>query len=187
MHIFVWCIIMDLAHLATPVAAFYLLTFCNFTREIIGCRLQHVMNNIIMKHIIGCFLMFALIVLASPDNADINLLSNAGLAIGVYAWFFMTTRTPLPITALVLILLFVVYILNTTKSRASKENDTSRVDYIAQTQKILTWIALALSIIGFAIYFVEKQNEYGRKFQWRRFLVGSNMCRNYTPAKARLI
>ena len=97
---------MDITTLALPLFAFYLLVFCNFIPEIIACRLQtELKNNMIVKHILGFVLLFFLIVLVNPQNADQKLKQNFIYAVLVYAWFFITIRNPYSFIIITLILL----------------------------------------------------------------------------------
>jgi hypothetical protein len=179
---------MDVYGLATPLFCLYLLVFCNFTPEVLGCRLQSLLrNNMLLKHFMTMFLLFALIVLVNPENADLNFTKNVLLAIFVYIWYIMTIRTPLPVTAVVLMILTAVYILNSTKHRAQKEDSPKEVERIRRIQNILTYIAFAISVIGFVMYFIEKKREYKTKFNYSTFMFGTKQCRGYTPTHAYIV
>jgi hypothetical protein len=176
------------AEVALPVFAFYLLVACNFIKEIFGCRLQHVLDhNIIAKHIIAFLLLFFLVVIINPEYADQHILRNLAISVGIYVWFLITSRAPFYIMIPVLILLIASYI----ASIAKKRNETTTPDPNAAKRAQMIQYGLAngafvLSLIGFAIYAIEKRREYAGSFSWLKFFSGNLKCRGYTPKHAKL-
>lgn len=179
---------MILTELAMPVFAFYLLVACNYTKETFGCQLQHILDqNMIAKHIIGILLLFFLIVVIQPENADREILRNVLLTFGIYLWFLMTTRIPIYMLIVVFVLLLAIYMTSIAQKRYEKENQEDAKQKAQRLQTLFTWIALILSFIGFGIYIIEKRLEYGKDFQWGKFLSGTSKCKGYTPSSAKLI
>ena len=81
-----------ISELGIPLFALYLLIFCNFTKETLGCKLQTALNdNMYLKHLVTFLLLFFLIVLIDPKNADADLLQSFGFAILTYLIFIITT------------------------------------------------------------------------------------------------
>lgn len=178
----------DLKTILSTLFAFYLLVFCNFTKEILGCRLQTFFDNsMIAKHVLSFLLLFALVVMASPENADTRIIYLIIEALVIYTIFIMTARTPLPIMMIILFILGTVYILNSTKKRNEEQENIATVEKISKIQTYLAGIAVVLIIIGFVIYMIEKQREYGNKFTLGKFIFGNLSCRKYTPPKAKII
>lgn len=176
------------AEAALPVFAFYLLVACNYIKEIFGCRLQHVLdNNIYAKHMIAFLLLFFLIVVINPDYADRDIVKNILMSIGIYVWFLITTRVPLFIMIIVLILLISSYIVSITKKRNEKDKNEEGAKRAENWQNGLAYTALGLSIVGFVMYTIEKKMEYKSKFSLLKFISGDIQCRNFTPKSARLI
>jgi len=174
--------------IALPVFAFYLLVASNFIGNTFGCRLQNVLStNMIAKHSIAFLLLLFLIVIASPENADKEMFKNIVISIGVYVWFFITTRTPFEVMLIVLILILASYITSISVKRLEKEQKPLEAKKAQRTQNILALIALCTSFVGFAIYVIEKKREYKKKFEWTKFFSGTTSCRNYTPQSARII
>lgn len=181
-----------IGNVSLAVMTFYLLVFCNFTAETLGCNLQHMLRtNIYAKHILSVVLMLFLVIFVNPKEADKNILIKIGLAFGVYFWFLITTRCPFIIMIIVLILLMIVYMISATKSRyESDEGNTimqEKAKQIGYIQNGVAIIAFILSIIGFIIYLIEKHGEYGDEFSILKFLIGDVMCKNYTPSKVKII
>lgn len=179
---------MILTEVAMPVFAFYLLVACNYTKEIFGCQLQRVLDqNMIAKHIIGILLLFFLIVVIQPENADKEILRNVLFTFGIYVWFLMTTRIPIYMLIVVFLLLLGIYLLSISKKRYEKEENKEAIERTEKFQKVITWMALILSLMGFGMYTYEKRLEYGKKFEWIKFFSGTSRCKGYTPDSAKLI
>ncbi len=173
--------------LALPIFAFYLLVFCNFTAEILGCNLQTALrNSIYAKHVIALILLFFLVIVVNPSYADQNILKNIGITFLIYLWFIITTRSPFAIMVGVLVCLVATYIANIAKDRYNNEKNEDAAKKAQLVQNILAIMALSLSILGFFIYLYEKKLEYKDEFSVRKFFAGTNNCKQYTPENARL-
>lgn len=177
-----------LPEVAPSVFAFYLIVLANFLPETIGCRMQTLLReNMFAKHLVGFILLFFLIVVVNPDNADKKIWYNLGLCVVVYTWFLVTTRSPFVIAVVTLLLLLTVYILTIKKNRLESENDkTDEIKKIERIQNILIYVAIAISVVGFIVYFVEKQREYQKDFSFEKFFFGVTKCQKYTPPNAKL-
>jgi hypothetical protein len=179
----------EIGNVALPLFAFYLLIFCNFTANIIGCRLQELLvNSMLAKHIISLMLLFFLIVLVNPDLQGKDLPILFGFSVAIYIWFILTTHSPIYIIIIVLILLLSSYIIGTLKSNYSKDKKQEKlVNTLQFVQNILAIVALSFSVIGFVIYTFEKRMEYDKDFSWITYLAGTTTCKRYTPKYAKII
>lgn len=179
----------EVGNVALPLFAFYLLIFCNFTANIIGCRLQELLvNSMLFKHLISFVLLFFLIVLVNPDLQGKDIPILFGFSVAIYIWFLLTTHSPIYIIILVLILLLSSYLVGTIKSNLAKDKKNEKtVNTLQLVQNLLAIIALALSVIGFVIYTFEKRIEYGSEFSWGTYLAGTTTCKRYTPKYAKII
>lgn len=177
-----------LALIAPSVFAFYMVVLTNFIPEIVGCRMQQLLrNNMLAKHILAMFLLFFLVILINPDTADKKLPYCILLTVGVYAWFILTTRSPFIISVITILILLVVYIVGIKKTRLDSENQKEQARKMQKIQFILLSVALLSSLVGCAIYFIEKRKEYGSSFTASTFLWGTKECRYYTPSNAKII
>lgn len=179
----------DITSAVLPAFAFYLVVFCNFTPELMGCRLQTVLReSMLAKHVIGLILMLFLVVLADPANADTKIVKNVGIACVAYVAYLMTTRISLPLVILVITLLLAAYIVGVRKDRAAAEGggeESPKVRRLHMIQNGLIVCGLAITVIGFGFYFREKRAEYGSKFSYQKFIVGNVRCRKFTPESAK--
>lgn len=178
---------------ALPVFAFYLLIACNYVKEIFGCQLQNALDNsILAKHAVAFILLFFLVVLVNPELADTRIPQTFALSVGIYAWFLMTTRTPLWVTFVVLLLLLASYLASIAKARYVKDSTKDAAENAAakkarMLQYVFAYAALGLSVLGFVLYAIEKKREYGSKFDMMKFFSGTLKCRGYTPRRAKTL
>ncbi len=179
----------EVGNVALPLFAFYLLIFCNFTANIIGCRLQELLvSSMFIKHVISFVLLFFLIILVNPDMQGKDIPILLGFSAAIYVWFLLTTHSPIYIILIVLILLLTSYIIGTIKANNAKNPEKEKlVKTLQLVQNILASIALGLSVIGFIIYTIEKRLEYGSEFSWITYISGTTTCKRYTPKYAKII
>lgn len=183
-----------ISELAVPIFAFYLITFCNFTKELIGCKIQEFLNNNMYgKHIIGFILLVFLVIWSDQSNTEKNLLINLGYSLLIYFMFIITTKLSFPLMVAVLFMLLLVYVVgNISKKRKEekKEEDKNKkeeYDYLKMINLTLVSLIVIISATGFGIYYVEKKREYGKTFSLEKFIIGVPVCKNYTQKSARII
>ncbi len=170
---------LNFAYLAPSLFAFYMTVACNFLPEIFGCRLQTLLRtSMIAKHITGLLLLFFLVIALRPESVDNSVFYNIGVTIGVYCWFFMTTRIPFIILVIILLLLISAYIMDLKKSRLSSDTDKKEIDNYKLWQIIITISILVLTFFGFIYYYNAKKDEYKDLFTINKFITGTLNCRN---------
>lgn len=176
-----------ISKLSVAIFGFYLIIFCNFTKELPGCRLQNTLdNNMYAKHFIGFILLFFLVIMVDQDNMEKNLMYNIFYSIIIYALFLLTTRVSFPFMVVILLLLLLCYIITSiAKKRKDDKKDTDH-DMLIRIRNIIFLIIIATIMIGFGLYSVEKYREYGKQFSFTKFILGKPKCRNYTPSSAKL-
>ena len=168
--------------LALPVFGFYMLIACNFLKELFGCRLQTLLDkSMYAKHVLAFVLLYFLIILAVPENADQNALHNLGVAAVVYIWFVITTHTSFWVMLVVLLLLLGAYLASAAKKRHDTHKDKKAAKSAETWQNVLAATAMLLSVMGFFHYVSAKRAEYGKRFTWTRFLAGGTQCATKTP------
>jgi hypothetical protein len=165
--------------------AFLLIVLCNFVPELLSCKMRSLMNNMVAKHFVGLLLMFFLVIMLDPENADNNIYYNIIASVIIYIWFLLVTRCEVYIVIIILIIFLITYILQKRRDRyTEKDKEYQR---IIKAQAILSTIAILLTIIGFILYLIEKRREYGKTFSMIKFIVGVKNCREYTPDNAKII
>jgi len=174
---------------APAVFAFYVVIIGNFlSNQLMGCRMQELLtSNLFIMHLVGFLMLFFVVILVDPANADRNLISNLGIAVVVYTWFVMSSKTNVYFTITTLCILLTVYIINAKRLRHVDEKNEEQSQKLLKIQKFLVIISGILTIVGFVIYLTEKRKEYKADFSLMYFLFGTPRCRNYTPKSAKLI
>jgi len=168
---------MDLSKIILPIFAFYLLIFCNYTKELIGCKLNYILDtNIYAKHIIAFLLLYFLVIIVDSENIENTYLYNFGITFIIYILFIITTRIPYYLIIIILILLIILYIINNIKKKEiEKKNNIDKYFYMEISLIIIIFIFMS---IGFIYYGLEKYCEYGNNFSLFTFIRGNIKCKN---------
>jgi hypothetical protein len=174
---------------APAVFAFYVVIIGNFlSNQLMGCRMQQLLtSNLFIMHLVGFLMLFFVVILVDPANADKNILANLGVAVVVYLWFVMSSKTNIYFTISTICILLTVYIINAKRLRSAEEKKDDEANKLLKIQKFLVAIAGILTLVGFVIYLSEKKNEYRDEFSLVHFLFGTPRCRNYTPQSAKVL
>jgi hypothetical protein len=45
---------------------------------------------------------------------------------------------------------------------------------------------IAVILVGFSVYYIEKRREYSKNFSFLKFVFGTPKCKHFTPKKAKL-
>ncbi len=168
---------MNISKIIVSVFALYLLIFCNFTKELIGCKFNYLLDtNIYYKHLIAFILLLFLIILIDEENINKNLLYNIGLAIIIYILFIISTRINHLLIIIILGILLIIYILDKSAEK-EKETNINLYNTYKYYQLILIIIVIILMIIGFIYYLYEKYMEYDKKFSILTFIFGTLKCK----------
>lgn len=177
----------NISELGVPLFALYLLIFCNFSKETLGCKLQYALNeNMYFKHLMTFLLLFFLVILTDPKNADKDLLTSFGFTLLTYIIFIITTRTSFIFMIVIIIFLLISYILNSIAKKKKEENKEEEFRKYKLVQNILFIVIIILGSTGFIIYAIEKYREYGNEFSIIKFILGNPLCKNYTADSAKL-
>lgn len=177
-----------ISELAIPIFAFYMIIFCNFLKELIGCEIQTFLNNNMYgKHVIGFILLMFLVVLSDPHNTEKDLLSNLGYSFLIYLLFLVTTKLSFSLIVIVLVLLLTVYIVGNIAKKKKEEKKEDEYNQLKTLNLILVSLIAIISAFGFGIYYMEKSKEYGKSFSLTKFIIGVPVCKKYTSTNAKLI
>lgn len=178
----------NVSDLVIPLFALYLLVFCNFTKETLGCRLTHVLDtNMYAKHFVTFLLLFFLVIIIDPDNSEKSIITNFGWTIVVYVIYMFTTRVSFPVMIILVNIMMIMYILSKLAKNKLAEKKEEEYKKLKLVQNVLYIILIILGIGGFLIYFVEKYREYKGQFSLLKFIFGNPVCRKFTPKEAKLL
>jgi hypothetical protein len=178
----------EVSNLLIPLFALYLLIFCNFTKETLGCRLTNVLdNNMYAKHFITFLLLYFLVIVTDSNNLENGVFISLGWTVVVYIIFMITTRVSFPIMIVLLILMMASYILGNTAKKRLDEKKEDEYKKLKSAQNIMFILLITFTTTGFMIYMIEKYREYKGTFSIVKFLFGNSKCRQYTPADVRIL
>lgn len=168
---------MDSTKIVLSVLSLYLLIFCNFTKELVGCKLTHILDtNIYCKHLIAFILLLFLIILIDEENTKNNILSNIFIAITIYILFIISTRLNIIYITIILILLLVIFVIDKI-SKNEKETNNERYENYKKLEIILIILTILIIIIGFTSYAITKYHEYDKNFSILTFIFGTLTCK----------
>jgi hypothetical protein len=70
-----------------------------------------------------------------------------------------------------------------------KKKDKKEEEYrkLKSAENVIFIMVSVISVIGFIIYGLEKYREYGNDFSMIKFIIGTPICRKYTPRSAKII
>jgi len=123
---------LQITGLSVSIFAFYLLVFCNFTKELLGCRLVNFLDtNIYAKHLVAFILLFFLVILVDQKNMERDLLVNFGWSILIYLLFIITTRISFPFMIALLVLPLTIYILHQPKRKMRQNYINNYVSFFS--------------------------------------------------------
>lgn len=148
----------------------YLIIFCNFFAQLLGCDLQRLMiNNIYAKHVIALIAVFFLITLLNKDK-NITILKAWFYTIGLYLTYFLSTRMKLyySIPLLLLILIHENIKLYINEKKIEKEYQF----VLKYNQYLIILIILA----GVLHYLIRQYNDFGSQFNILTFFIGKIQC-----------
>jgi len=112
-----------------------------------------------------------------------TFLKLLGSSAALYLWFIATTRMNMElwfVAAAISMVLFLIYIYETSMDREEDPNSTINNQLPAVKQGLINALA-AVTLLGVVVYYGEKRLEYGKKFDLMTFIVGKPKCKYYTP------
>jgi hypothetical protein len=172
------------------LALVYLVISGNYLGNLFGCRVQQLFREEMwLKHLLGLFTAYFLIILSTPPEGY-SALQTAALTVVIYGWFFLTTKMHVKMWIPMILVALLAYVLHVYKKQAlptatpdAKEEAavTERRDMITNLQKAAVLFAGIVTVLGTVAYFGEKRLEYGTEFDTWTFWTGVPECRFATP------
>ena len=161
--------------IAMPVIFVYLMIGGSFTDKTFGCDLKKFLQkHTWAQHILVLILVFFMMISSVGDSADYNSLPMiAAVSVGVYAWYFLTTRTHFPVMLIIIFSLLTSYVASTGYTRELKNPDADPkvVANYKSTQDISAAVALGFTVLGSMAFLIMKKPTPGVS-KWREFFSG---------------
>lgn len=163
-----------------------------YADQLLSCSIQkELKNNLLFKHIIGIGLIFMFIMLeggwsfnTKEQNmediswSDGNSVDSLIYALMLYVILLLSAKTKLTYNITFLILLFLVYMINTKRTYNYKRNLISEEmnKNIMYLEKLFIIILPIILFIGVTDYYLYKKNEFGKNFSSITFFFGKISC-----------
>jgi len=163
-----------------------------YADQLLSCSIQkELKNNLLFKHIIGIGLIFMFIMLEGGWSFDIdeqnkediswsdgNSVDSLIYALILYVILLLSSKTRLTYNITFLILLFLVYMINTKRTYNYKRNLISEEmnKNIMYLEKLFIIILPIILFIGVTDYYLYKKNEFGKNFSSITFFFGKISC-----------
>lgn len=168
------------------LALIYLVIAGNYIGNLFGCRVQQLFKESMwLKHILGLFTTYFLIILSSAPTAYSSRETLVFTA-AIYGWFFMTTKMHvrfwIPMILAVLGAYFVhVYTKQQTEKGEPKPDGEPTQAVLKRFQQVAIAFAAVMTAVGVVVYYGEKKIEYGESFSTWTFWNGVPDCKFDSP------
>lgn len=167
----------------TPLLNATLLLFIsiagNFLAETLGCKTQLYLQNMYVKHILILFMIYFTIDFTQGDNIS-NPFVNLRNAIIIWILFHLFTHLDIIPTAIVLFLFVILFFISNYLSYLEKtgKNNKKLKEILVKLEKLSLLSVVVIIIVGFFYYYIEKKNEYGKRFNILKFIFGVKKCKS---------
>jgi hypothetical protein len=158
----------------------------NYVGDIYSCSLRHYFNNnMIIKHIIGVFIMF---VFVGSVEDSVKTLEKIGLSLVFYVWFILIMRTRIIYTLIILALICILFVLESHMKDLQRDDEKKNEKNILFYKKLMNLIfllSILISIIGFISFYIYARKNF-KNFSAYEFLKGSRDQECFTNKFAKL-
>ena len=139
-----------------------------------------------------------------PDLFINNIFTSS---ISLYLYFLFFSKTYWKIWVAIMIILSIIYLINTVYDMRRSKSNLSGISYddindeankslflgyedvfidmyakhMPKIRTAVIALILLLTLIGFLIYLGNKKKEFGKNFNFIKFLFGNPVCKHYTP------
>ena len=173
------------------LALVYLVISGNYLGNLFGCRTQQLFRDSMwMKHLLGLFTTYFLIVLSTPPEGY-GATETMTLTAVIYVWFFLTTKMHVKFWVPMILAVLTAYFLHVYKKQTvpveapeptkEEEKALSKKAWIQTAQQVAVGFAGLMTVLGVLAYYGEKRLEYGTDFDAWTFWSGKPDCRGNTP------
>ncbi len=165
----------------------------NFVGNTLGCSTQFNMtHNMYVKHILLIFMVFFSLNYTTTENENPSY--QIFRAVMIWVCYLLFTKQNITFTILSAGILLLTYIVDTFSIYYEKKSEdknlgeinikeSKEISELLKGFRSYSFIAGILTIImGFFIYFGEKNTEYGKDFNGLTFIFGKTKCKGLTQS-----
>ena len=154
----------------------YLLICSNYITSLLSNKIQKFLTDtVFIKHFIAFFTIFFFIIYSDQDVTDDKPGYTLLYTVILYIWFIFTIKTDYKFFISIIFIIFIIFILERKyRSEKIKKNEKGEKK-MKLTINILTLIAVIVTIVGYIIYLLRKKKEFGKDFNFIKFMFYSNI------------
>ena len=151
----------------------------NFLAETLGCRTQFYLENMYIKHLLILFMIYFTIDFTQGDEV-VNPVVNLKRAIIVWIFFHLFTHLDIAPTVIVLLLFMTLFFMSNymTYLEQINQKNSKLSKTLKKVEEVLFFLVLGIILIGFIYYYMEKKDEYGKRFNLLKFIFGVKKCKS---------
>lgn len=170
----------------------YAVVTSGYIQDILSCQMRSFLQDLYYpRHLFGILLVFIFIMMeggwgwdleeqeAQPNDwSSANVIDTLTMSLLVYTIFLLSSKSKILPNIIFFTLMFILYCINTQRNywRAreiiSKETDST----ILNVEIGMFIVSMIVLVFGFGDYILYQQAEYGNKFSWYSFILGSKKC-----------
>ena len=147
-----------------------------FMTPLLSCDIQRLMtNNIYAKHIMSLVLFFFL--MAVIDTSNTAGIGRTWLkAVSIYLLFMFAVKSKIAASMTVIVLLVIDQTIRIHMDYKKRNNDLSNMNYFELARKALFGAVVFTVFVGYILYMLRAQAEFGADFSHIKLLFGTNHC-----------
>jgi hypothetical protein len=109
-----------------------------------------------------------------------NVIDTILLSFGIYVVFLISAKSKLMPNLIFYGLVLALYLVNTHLNFLIERNliDSKEREKLELYSKIIFLFAIIVLIYGFIEYIIYQKGEYGKKFRWDLFILGTSKCKH---------
>lgn len=157
----------------------YLWLLFAFLSTMINCDLQRFMQQSqLARHLVALVAFFFLFTLIDVNNKA-SVAATWLKTVGVYLIFVLATKSKWYFAVPVLALLLIDQSVKKHKSyiESKQTDETIRVDHLDQASRIINYMIIGLVVLGSLDYMRLQMGQYGSRFSYGSFFLGTARCK----------
>lgn len=170
----------------------YAVITSGYIQEVLSCQMRSFLQTMYYpRHLFGILLVFIFIMMeggwawdtqeneAQPNDwSSGNVLDTMSIALIIYIIFLLSSKSKLLPNVAFFVLMFALYCINTQrnywKARDIISEETNNT--VLNVEIGMFVVSMIVLLSGFGEYIFYQRAEYGDKFSWYTFLLGSKKC-----------
>ena len=132
-----------------------------------------------VKHLLILFMIYFTIDFTQGDEV-VNPIINIKKAIFVWIFFHLFTHLDIVPTVIVLFMFMALFFISNYMTYLEQigQKDTKLDKTLKKIEIILYFLVMSIILIGFFYYYLEKKDEYGKRFNILKFIFGVKKCKS---------